>query len=159
MERQKEYIQKLPLFSDAKEEDYANIECFSCQDIGSEIRFAYQYFIERQIPAEQAVIVCPDDSYPLRIVEEGKLLGFGVDNQMDISCCFSFPVIEFLHDTILRKEVFQMRKLRTVLSLLLAALLIVTAFPDCNPKSRIISTQKSADLHAQFPEEHPIPFG
>ncbi len=28
-----------------------------------------------------------------------------------------------------------------------------------HPKSRIISTQKSADLHAQFSEEHPIPFG
>ena len=74
------YIQKLPLFSDAKEEDYANTECFSCQDVGSEIRFAYQYLIEHQIPAEQAVIVCPDDSYALRIVEEGKLLGFGVDS-------------------------------------------------------------------------------
>lgn len=74
------YIQKLPLSSDASEEDYASIECFSCQDIGSEIRFAYQYLIEHQIPAEQAVIVCPDDSYALRIVEEGKLLGFGIDS-------------------------------------------------------------------------------
>ncbi len=59
---------------------YADIACFSCQDIGSEIRFAYQYLIEHQIPAEQAVLVCPDDSYALRTVEEGKLLGFGVDS-------------------------------------------------------------------------------
>ena len=79
------YIQKLPLFSGEKEEDYAGIECFSCQDIGTEIRFAYQYLIGHQIPAEQAVIVCPDDSYAMRTAEEGKLLGFGLDSG------FGFP--------------------------------------------------------------------
>ena len=78
------YIQKLSLASDKAPDYYADVECFSCQDIGTEIRFAYQYIIGHDIPAEQAVIVCPDDTYGLRALEEGKLLGFGVDSLFGI---------------------------------------------------------------------------
>ena len=78
------YIQKLPLSSEKEFDCYSGVECFSCQDIGAEIRFAYQYIVEHDIPAEQAVIVCPDDSYGLRVFEEGRLLGFGVDSLFGI---------------------------------------------------------------------------
>ena len=54
--------------------------CVDCQDIGTEIRWAYQHLVESGIPAEDAVIVCPDDAYGLRAEEEGKLLGFDVDS-------------------------------------------------------------------------------
>ncbi len=60
-------------------------ECFVCQDIGAEVRFACQYLIEHEIPAEQAVIVCPDDAIGLRVFEEGRLLGLGMDS------LFGFP--------------------------------------------------------------------
>lgn len=56
------------------------LECVSCQDIGTEIRAAYQYLVENMISAEDAVIVCPDASYGLRAEEEGKLLGIGVNS-------------------------------------------------------------------------------
>ena len=78
------YIQKLPLSSDKELDYYSSIECFSCQDIGAEIRFAYQYIVEHDISAEQAVIVCPDDAYGLRVFEEGRLLGIGVDSLFGI---------------------------------------------------------------------------
>ena len=55
-------------------------ECVVCQDIGSEIRAAFQYLIEKRIPAEDAVIVCPDAGYGLRAEEEGKLLGIPVNS-------------------------------------------------------------------------------
>ena len=75
------YIRSLPLPSSEEGTDvYAGVECYSCQDVGTEVRFAFQYLVEHQIPAEQAVIVCPDESYALRITEEGRLLGFGVDS-------------------------------------------------------------------------------
>ena len=54
--------------------------CVDCQDIGAEIRWAFQYLIENSIPAEDTVIVCPDDAYGLRVEEEGKLLGIQVDS-------------------------------------------------------------------------------
>ena len=74
------WFRKHPLPLDSIDVDDTKVECFSCQDVGSEVRFAYQYLIEHRIPAEQAVIVCPDERYALRTVEEGKLLGFGVDS-------------------------------------------------------------------------------
>ena len=55
-------------------------DCVACQDIGSEIRAAFQYLIENEIPAEDAVIVCPDAAYGLRVEEEGKLLGINVNS-------------------------------------------------------------------------------
>ena len=54
--------------------------CVDCQDIGAEIRWALQHLIEENIPAEAAVIVCPDDAYGLRVEEEGKLIGITVDS-------------------------------------------------------------------------------
>ncbi len=78
------YIQKLPFSSVKQSDDYSNTECFSCQDIGTEIRFACQYIVEHDIHAEQAVIVCPDDAYGLRVFEEGRLLGIGVDSLFGI---------------------------------------------------------------------------
>ena len=54
--------------------------CVDCQDIGTEIRWALQHLIEDNIPAEDAVIVCPDDAYGLRVEEEGKLIGITVDS-------------------------------------------------------------------------------
>ena len=55
-------------------------DCAACQDIGAEIRAAFQYLIENEIPAEDAAIVCPDAAYGLRVEEEGKLLGVGVNS-------------------------------------------------------------------------------
>lgn len=55
-------------------------DCVDCQDIGTEIRWALQHLIEDNIPAEDAVIVCPDDAYGLRVEEEGKLIGITVDS-------------------------------------------------------------------------------
>ena len=54
--------------------------CVDCQDIGTEIRWAFQHLIEDNIPAEDAVIVCPDDAYGLRVEEEGQLIGMTVDS-------------------------------------------------------------------------------
>ncbi len=78
------FVRKLPLSSGKQFDCYTDTECFSCQDIGTEIRFAYQYIIENGIPAEQAVIVCPDDTYGLRVSGEGRLLGIGVDSLFGI---------------------------------------------------------------------------
>ncbi|MDO5435998.1 MAG: PD-(D/E)XK nuclease family protein [Clostridia bacterium] len=55
-------------------------ECVSCQDIGTEILGAFQYLAEHDIPAEDAVFVCPDSDYGLRAEEEGRLLGIGVSS-------------------------------------------------------------------------------
>ena len=62
------------------EKDLPLPPCFDCQDIGTEIRWAFQHLIEENIPVEDAVIVCPDDAYGLRVEEEGKLLGITVDS-------------------------------------------------------------------------------
>lgn len=62
------------------EQDVPMPRCFDCQDIGTEIRWALQHLVEDNIPAEDAVIVCPDDAYGLRVEEEGKLLGITVDS-------------------------------------------------------------------------------
>ena len=61
-------------------EDTPMPPCVDGQDIGTEIRWALQHLIEDNIPAEDAVIVCPDDAYGLRVEEEGKLLGITVDS-------------------------------------------------------------------------------
>ncbi len=62
-------------------EEHINFpSCVNCQNIGTEIRWAFQYLIENSIPAEEAVIVCPDIAYGLRVAEEGKILGIGVDS-------------------------------------------------------------------------------
>lgn len=59
---------------------YARIHCIDCQDIGTEIRAAFQHLLENRIPAENAVFVCPDEQYARRAVSEGKLLGIHVDS-------------------------------------------------------------------------------
>ncbi len=58
--------------------------CVECQDIGTEIRWALQYLIETGTPAEETVIVCPDDAYGLRVEEEGHLLGIPVDSAFGV---------------------------------------------------------------------------
>ena len=59
-------------------------ECVDCQDISVEIRAAFQYLVENGIPAEDAVLVCPDNAYGLRVEEEGKLLGLQVDSSFGV---------------------------------------------------------------------------
>ena len=59
---------------------YDRVDCVECQDIGTEIRAAFQYLIENRIPGEDSVLVCPDDQYGMRVEEEGKLLGIPVDS-------------------------------------------------------------------------------
>ena len=61
-------------------QDAPTPRCVDCQDIGTEIRWALQHLIEDDVPAGDAVIVCPDDAYGLRVEEEGKLLGIDVDS-------------------------------------------------------------------------------
>lgn len=78
------YARALPSISPVKAGDRPDAECFSCQDMGTEIRFAYQYIVEHDIPAERAVIVCPDDAYGTRAAEEGRLLGIGADSLFGI---------------------------------------------------------------------------
>ena len=55
-------------------------ECVSCQDIGTEVRGAFQYLAEHDIPAEDAVFVCPNADYGLRAEETGRQLGIGVSS-------------------------------------------------------------------------------
>ena len=59
---------------------YDQVSCVECQDIGTEIRAAFQRLIEQRVPGEDTVFVCPDDSYAMRAEEEGKLLGIPVDS-------------------------------------------------------------------------------
>lgn len=59
---------------------YASVSCVECQDVGTEVRAAFQYLIENRIAGEDAVIVCPDDRYGMRAEEEGKLLSIPVDS-------------------------------------------------------------------------------
>lgn len=63
-----------------EEEPFARVSCVECQDIGTEVRAAFQYLIENRIAGENAVLVCPDDRYGMRAEEEGKLLGIPVDS-------------------------------------------------------------------------------
>ena len=63
-----------------RENVFDRVSCVECQDIGTEIRAAFQRLIENRIPAEDTVFVCPDDSYGMRAEEEGKLLGIPVDS-------------------------------------------------------------------------------
>ena len=51
----------------AGEADVGKPECVVCQDVQSEIRAAFQYLAERSIPAEDAVVACPDADYGLRV--------------------------------------------------------------------------------------------
>lgn len=62
----------------AEKNDTSAPACIECQDIGAEIRAAFQHLLENGIPAEDTVIVCPDNGYGLRVEEEGKLLGVGI---------------------------------------------------------------------------------
>lgn len=64
--------------------DLSSVSCVDCQDVGTEIRCAFQSLLEKRIPAENAVIVCPDEAYGLRVAEEGKLLGIPVDSAFGI---------------------------------------------------------------------------
>lgn len=59
---------------------FDRVSCVECQDIGTEIRAAFQRLIEEKIPAEDTVFVCPDDSYGMRAEEEGKLLDIPADS-------------------------------------------------------------------------------
>ncbi len=63
---------------------FSAVSCVVCQDIGTEIRAAFQYLIEHHIPGETAAIVCPDEVYGMRVAEEGKLLGIRVDSAFGI---------------------------------------------------------------------------
>ncbi len=66
--------------SDVRAVDLSTVSCVECQDIGTEIRAAFQWLIKEKIPGEDVVFVCPDDSYGMRAEEEGKLLGIPVDS-------------------------------------------------------------------------------
>ena len=59
-------------------------QCVECQDVGAEIRWALQTLIEARIPAEDAVIVCPDQAYGLRVAEEARLLGIGLGSAFGV---------------------------------------------------------------------------
>lgn len=59
---------------------FSSVSCVECQDIGTEVRAAFQYLIENRIAGEDAVFVCPDDRYGMRAEEEGKLLEIPVDS-------------------------------------------------------------------------------
>lgn len=59
---------------------FDSVSCVECQDIGTEVRAAFQDLIENRIAGEDAVFVCPDDRYAMRAEEEGKLLGIPVDS-------------------------------------------------------------------------------
>jgi len=60
--------------------DFASVSCVECQDVGTEVRAAFQRLIEERIPGEDTVLVCPDDAYGMRAEEEGNLLGIPVDS-------------------------------------------------------------------------------
>lgn len=62
------------------QEKLAAVPCVRCQETGSEIRHAFQYLLENRIPAEDAVFVCPDQDYGMRVEAEGKLLNCKVDS-------------------------------------------------------------------------------
>ena len=59
---------------------FAGVSCVECQDVGTEVRAAFQYLAEKRIPGEDAVFVCPDDRYGMRAEEEGKRLGIPADS-------------------------------------------------------------------------------
>lgn len=60
--------------------DFSPVSCVECQDVGTEIRAAFQRLFEEKVPGEDTVLVCPDDDYAMRVEEEGKLLGVPVDS-------------------------------------------------------------------------------
>ena len=61
-------------------EKLASVPCVRCQEIGSEVRHAFQNLLENGIAAEDTVFLCPDQDYGMRVEEEGKLLGIKVDS-------------------------------------------------------------------------------